>query len=221
MQNLQPYCGAALLESPGVLISRYHRIAPYDWIAIPLIPYLYAVEREDQVPAADGPEEVARLRDAYRRSHLEDVARDQSDGRPPPGDWRQLIGEAYDRTIYAFTIQTSTEQDDDLLRALNSRPNVNGFSLLFRNCADFAQQIIDFYYPSSISRDSIPDFGVMTPRHVAASLVRYSRQHPELAFSTSVIEQVSGTMPRSKATRRGFLSKISYKEYVLPLAPLD
>jgi hypothetical protein len=28
----------------GVVISRYTRIAGYDWIAIPLVPYLYAVE---------------------------------------------------------------------------------------------------------------------------------------------------------------------------------
>ena len=27
----------------GVVISRYHKIDGYDWIAIPLIPYLYAV----------------------------------------------------------------------------------------------------------------------------------------------------------------------------------
>jgi len=27
----------------GVVISRYHGIAGHDWIAIPLIPYLYAV----------------------------------------------------------------------------------------------------------------------------------------------------------------------------------
>src|SRR5712692_8941291 len=35
---------------PGVVISRYHRIAGYDWIAVPLYPYLYAVERPEDVP---------------------------------------------------------------------------------------------------------------------------------------------------------------------------
>ena len=34
----------------GVVISRYHRVGGYDWIAIPLIPYLYAVEGLEQVP---------------------------------------------------------------------------------------------------------------------------------------------------------------------------
>ena len=28
----------------GVVISRYHRVGGYDWIAIPLLPYLYAVK---------------------------------------------------------------------------------------------------------------------------------------------------------------------------------
>src|SRR6478609_4713343 len=34
----------------GVVISRYTRIAGYDWIAIPLVPYLYAVENAEDVP---------------------------------------------------------------------------------------------------------------------------------------------------------------------------
>src|ERR1700722_6722135 len=37
-------------DERGVVISRYHKIGGYDWIAIPLIPYLYAVDDVDQVP---------------------------------------------------------------------------------------------------------------------------------------------------------------------------
>src|ERR1700681_1668890 len=48
----------------GVVISGYHRISGYDWLAIPLLPYLYAVDRPDQVPSSVTPEEVAALRDA-------------------------------------------------------------------------------------------------------------------------------------------------------------
>src|SRR5580704_15496220 len=46
-------------DEQGVVLSRYHRIAGYDWIAIPPIPYLYAVERADRVPAAVTPQDVA------------------------------------------------------------------------------------------------------------------------------------------------------------------
>src|ERR1700683_4747317 len=53
----------------GAVISRYDRIAGYDWIAIPLIPYLYAVDRSDDVPLYADSKLVAFLRDQYRRSN--------------------------------------------------------------------------------------------------------------------------------------------------------
>src|SRR5579871_4535647 len=34
----------------GVVISRYHRVAGYDWIAVPLYPYLYAVDKPQDIP---------------------------------------------------------------------------------------------------------------------------------------------------------------------------
>src|SRR5215469_148599 len=34
----------------GVVISRYHGVAGYDWIDVPLITYLYAVSMPDQIP---------------------------------------------------------------------------------------------------------------------------------------------------------------------------
>src|ERR1051326_4390354 len=34
----------------GVVISRYHGVAGRDWMAVPLIPYLYAVQRSNDVP---------------------------------------------------------------------------------------------------------------------------------------------------------------------------
>lgn len=116
----------------GVVLSRYHRIEGYDWIAIPLIPYLYAVEAAGQVPPSVTPEEAASLRDSYRRRHLEEVAPDKSDGRTPHGDWTQLVGEAYDRTIYAFGIETTEQQDDELIRALNSGETGTTFTFYLR-----------------------------------------------------------------------------------------
>src|ERR1700761_3271220 len=35
----------------GVVLSRYYHVAGYDWLAIPLIPYLYAVDSVSKVPA--------------------------------------------------------------------------------------------------------------------------------------------------------------------------
>jgi len=53
-----------------VVISRYHKIDGYDWIAMPLVGYLYAVDAVSEIPSSVDKEKVAALRDAYRRAHL-------------------------------------------------------------------------------------------------------------------------------------------------------
>ncbi len=181
----------------GVVISRYHRVSGYDWIAIPLLPYLYAVDRPDEIPLTVTPEEAAALRDAYRRKHLENVAPDTPGGCPPEGDWIQLIGAAYDRTIYAFGIQTTAKQDGQFIQRFNSRPNKSRFNLLFHNCADFVRQAVDFYYPHAVHRSFITDAGIMTPKQAAKSLLSYGKRHRNLQFASFVIPQVPGTIPRS------------------------
>ena len=35
----------------GAVIARYQGMSGYDWVAIPLIPYLYSVENASEVPA--------------------------------------------------------------------------------------------------------------------------------------------------------------------------
>ena len=89
------------------MISRYTRIAGYDWIAIPLVPYLYAVENPEDVPLYADPKLVAFLRDQYRRARLEDLAPDAPGGETPKGDWYELVGSSYDRTNYGFEIETT------------------------------------------------------------------------------------------------------------------
>jgi hypothetical protein len=66
-----------------------------------LLPYLYAVDRPDQVPLTVSVEDVAALRDAYRMNRME-LASEAAGGGAREGDWIQLVGAEYDRTIYAF-----------------------------------------------------------------------------------------------------------------------
>jgi hypothetical protein len=204
----------------GVVISRYHRIAGFDWIAIPVIPYLYAVDQADQVPKSVGEKDEAALRDEYRRRYLEELAPDALDGSAPEGEWIQLVGAAYDRTIYAFSIETTAQQDDKLMDALLSRPNEAQFNLLFHNCSDFVRHVIDFYYPRAIHRDLIADVGIMTPKQAARCLLRYSKKHENLRFSSFTIPQVAGTVPRSTPVRGVLESLTKSKRYAIPLASL-
>src|SRR5215467_8005869 len=57
----------------GVIISRYARVGGYDWVAIPIVPYLYAVDDLRSVPAQANSASVAALRNQYRREHLGDL----------------------------------------------------------------------------------------------------------------------------------------------------
>jgi hypothetical protein len=201
----------------GVVVSRYHRVADYDWVAIPLLPYLYAVSDLEAVPTTVTVQDVAMLRDSYRRTNLLSVIPDADGGATPKGDWIQLVGAAYDRTIYAFGIESTEEQDDAFIESFNSRFNRRHFNLFFFNCADFARKAVDFYYPHAIHRSLINDAGIMTPKQAARSLVSYSKHHKYLQFSILVIPQVEGSVPRSTAVRGVLESLVKSKRYALPL----
>ena len=205
----------------GVVISRYHKIDGYDWIAIPLIPYLYAVDTASEVPASvDGAQEAA-LRDTYRRKYLEALAPDNRKGLAPGGEWTQLVGASYDRTIHGFEVESSQAQDERFIALFNDRRNTGHFNLFFHNCADFSRTVLDIYLPHAIHRNFIADVGLMTPKQVARSLVKYGKSHPEVEMSAFVIPQVPGSVPRSHGVDGVAESLVKSKKYLLPLAVLS
>lgn len=200
----------------GVVISRYDGVAGYDWVAIPLIPYLYAVERPEEVPLFADAKTTLFLRDQYRRRHLQDIVPDSNDGEIPRGNWYELVGSSYDRTIYGFEIETTPSQDAALIRKLNSSRNDSHFHITFRNCADFAKDILNFYYPKSFHRSLVGDLGMTSPKQLAKLMTKYAARHPELQFSRMVIEQVPGSMPRSTAVHGVVESFVKAKKYIVP-----
>jgi len=205
---------------PGVVMSRYHRIAGYDWIAIPLYPYLYAVDRPADIPLFVDNKLEAALRDQYRRKYLESVVADGPSGVTPGGDWYELVGSAYDRTLYGFQIETTPAQDDEFIARYNAGPNHESYKLVSRNCADFVRDAVNFYYPKAARRSVIADLDVSTPKHTAKSLAQFSKQHPELHFTTFVIPQVPGTIRRSRPVHGVLESVFKAKKYELPLLAL-
>lgn len=189
----------------GVVISRYNGVAGRDWIAIPLIPYLYAVKNPEDIPLFADSKLVAFLRHEYLASI--DVSGAAS---------YQLAGSAYDRTTYGFRIATRPAQDDEFIRLLNSAENRESYRLLNRNCADFAKQVINFYYPKAIHRSIIADLGVMTPKQAAKALADFSKHHPEMQLTTFIIPQVPG-LKRSKPVHGVIESLVLAKKYVTPV----
>jgi hypothetical protein len=202
----------------GVVISRYNGVGKYDWVAIPLIPYLYAVERPEDIPLFADTKMTAFLRDRYRRKYLEAIAPDVKNGETPAGNWYELIGSSYDRTIYGFEIKTTRKQDLALIKTLNSSANVSHFHTVSRNCADFAKDIINFYYPKALHRSVFADVGITTPKQMAKTLTRFSARHPEIQFSRIVIAQVPGSMSRSTTAHGVVESFFKSKKYIVPSA---
>src|ERR1700692_1441296 len=200
----------------GVVLSRYDGIGGYDWVAIPLIPYLYAVERPQDVPLFANAKMAAFLRDRYRRKYLEDIAPDIKNGETPGGNWYQLVGSSYDRAIYGFEIGTTPDQDDALIRKYNGSPNHSHFHLVTNNCADFAKAVINFYYPKSLHRSLVADVGITTPKQIAKMLTKFSAHHRELEFSRLIISQVPGSMPRSTNVHGVVESFFKAKKYIVP-----
>jgi hypothetical protein len=189
----------------GVVISRYHHIEGRDWLAVPLLPYLYAVDDPADIPLYADAKLVALLRHEYlKKMDISGI------------DSYQTVGSAYDRTTYGFRIETTPEQDDELIRRLNSRTNREEYQLLKRNCADFVKQILNFYYPRSVHRSVIGDLGVMTPKQAAKTLSHSAKLHPQMQLTTFIIPQVAG-LKRSKPVHGVLESLVLAKKYVTPV----
>lgn len=176
----------------GAVIARYHGIGGYDWVAMPLVPYLYAVENPASVPARTSRAAVGKLRKNYHRKHLLALGARLGEGGFLRRGWNQLAGASYNRRIYALSFATTPAQDDRFIAWMNERANRTHFHILWNNCADFMDELLDFYFPGAFGRRILPDGGIVTPRQVAHQLQSYARKHPDLDLTIFEIPQIPG-----------------------------
>ncbi|MEO7659796.1 MAG: hypothetical protein ABIV48_09295, partial [Pyrinomonadaceae bacterium] len=207
------------LGENGVVLSSYPSFVGgknYEWMAVPLIPYLYGVENDRAIPLYANGEIRAFLRETYRRNHLSSVVRGNENGVTPKGDWRIMLTAALNRDIYSLNVQTSVSEDERILREFNLRPNDGDFNSFTRNCADFARKLVNRYFPGAASRDLLNDFGVTTPKAVARSFTKYAKARPERLFHLHKYAQVSGSIWRSFDNRNFSEMAFKSKKYVIP-----
>ena len=184
------------------------------------LPILYAVEHAVDAVDAATPEQVRALRERYRARHLADFGPANSVRKEH--DWVQLVGAAYDRQMTVFTTRTTPEQDDRLIQAFNQSANRARFNLLFRNCADFARDLIhQHYYPNALRNNLIGDLGFTTPKQVAKMFVRFATRHPELALQAFLVPQVPGNRAHSDRARGVLESLLRMKRYSIPLTLVE
>ncbi|MFN2492341.1 MAG: hypothetical protein ABR501_05595 [Pyrinomonadaceae bacterium] len=202
----------------GVVLSSYPKFgehAPYEWIAIPVIPYLYGVESERDIPLYANGEVRTLLKETYRKKHLRSIIPDNADGSIPKGNWSPMIASVINRDVYSLNVKTTRQEDARLVAQFNELPNKGDFRTLYNNCADFARIVLNRYFPGATHRDVINDFTMSTtPKAVAKSLTVYATKRPERLFNVTKYPQISGTIWRSfdvrNLTEIGFRSRKYY-----------
>jgi hypothetical protein len=211
--KLRP-CGPGEL---GSVIARYQGINGYDWIAVPLVPYLYSVENAAEVPSHVDREQVTRLRERYHEEHLEMLGPHVPPGNFVRGGWTQLLGVAYERRIYAFRFDTTPEQDAALIDRMNAGPNRSHFNLLFNNCADFARGMLNTFFPGEFKRNMFPDAWMTTPKQTAYKLVKLADRSPDTDLTVFDIRQVPGYRHLSHSNK-SIAESLTTTGYAVPLA---
>jgi hypothetical protein len=204
----------------GVVISRYSRIRKLDWVAVPLLPYLYAVEKVEDVPERAEAASVEKMREEYAEVHLGSLV-SAIKGYDAKNVWPQLLGVAYIRKIYSFEIATTAEQDDRLIAEYNGTANLSHFNLFTNNCADFSKRLLNFYYPHAVRRSITADAAITTPKQIAKSLSSYAHRHDQLELSEIIIPQIPGSFSRSHTPRGIAESLLKTKIYALPIVVLN
>jgi hypothetical protein len=208
-------------EAQGVVIARYHQMGQIDWIASPVMEFLYATERPEDVLSYATLDSSWNLREAYRKRYLEALVPDGTEYDKATDEWWESAGVAYTRRLWGYQLATTREQDEAFLKVMNDRPNHHAYRLKNNNCADFAAQMVNLYFPGSVRRDHVADFGWMTPKQVARSVEEYGQAHPELDLRVLEIPQIPGSLRRSRPARGAAEAGLKTKRYLFTLLAIQ
>jgi len=119
--------------------------------------------------------------------------------------------------MYIFVIDTTVEQDKELIAQFNSSPNENHFNGITRNCATFTKRVINTYFPHAANADYLNDFGMTTPKAISRSFARYAVRNPKSNFRVLHFAQVPGTIKRSSEVRSGTEQLYRSKKLLIPM----
>jgi len=208
-------------EQPGVVIARYHQIGKWDWMATPILEFLYATDSPAKVLGYATIENSWDLREIYRKRYLEAIVPDGTEYDKATNEWWESAGTAYTRQLWGYQLDSTAEQDRRFIAFMNERSNVHAYRLKNNNCADFAANVVNLYYPGAVTRDRVADFGWMTPKNVARCVQTYGLAHPELNFRVFEVPQVPGSLPRSKHVWGAAESGLKTKTYLFTLLAIQ
>ena len=202
----------------GVVIARYQGIDGYDWVAIPLLPYLYAVENAADVPAHVDRDTVERLRNHYRETHLESLGANLRPGNFCARRLDPTGGRGLRAAHLRLPLPDHARTGRCPHRAVERRPQPAPASIFCSTTAPTSRacsSITIFLEPST--RSIFPDAGMTTPKQITYKLVRYARKHPETQSDGLRDSADSRLSAREPAPRRALTNPWSPPSMPFPL----
>ena len=204
----------------GSVMSNYINLGEderYEWNIAPFNLYVYGVEDPVDRPMFGTEKIKAVLEERYREQSLAAYCTVKDCLKGDKAEWREMVGANMIRSMYIFVVETTVQQDEDLIAKFNALPNENHFNGMTRNCADFTKNVIDAYFPHSAHRDVINDFGMTSPKAVARTFSHYAQNHPESNFRVLHFSQLPGTIKRSTEPRSGTEQLFRSKKLLIPM----
>ena len=211
-------CGAG---EHGSILSNYTGFGetePFDWNITPLGVFLYGSEDPRHWPLVGTAKIKSAIEERYRERYLAAYCPGAPCATNEKADWRDMAGAGLSRNIYIFVVETSAEQDRELIQKFNALPNKNHFNAITRNCADFTRDVINTYFPNAARPEYLNDFGMKSPKAIARSFTHYAEKHPELKLRVLHFAQVQGTIKRSTEVRDGTEQLYRSTIFAVPLA---
>jgi hypothetical protein len=204
----------------GSVMSNYINIGEdknYEWNIVPLNIYVYGVENPRNRPLIGTDKIKNALENRYRDIYLGPYCTTDACRNSDKSEWREMVGAGLSRNFYIFLVETTEQQDLEIIAKFNADPNVNHFNGAIRNCADFTKDAVNAYFPHSAHRDFLNDFGMTSPKAVARSFTRYALAHPEMQFRVLHFSQTPGTIKRSTEPHSGTEQLYHSKKLLIPM----
>jgi hypothetical protein len=204
----------------GSVISTYINIGEdqaFSWNIAPLNIYLYGVEDPANRPIFGSYKVKHALEERYRENYLAGYCENAACRSSYKAEWREMVAATLIRGVYIFQVDTTEEQDRQIIAKFNDSANKANFNGITRNCADFTRGIINIYFPHAVKADYINDFGMTSPKAVARTFTKYALHHPDLHFRVLHFPQVPGTIKRSSEVRAGTEQLYRSKKLLVPM----
>ena len=133
-----------------------------------------------------------------------------------PESGRKYLGRIWRRGMRVTTFKTTADEDRRVLEKVEQQRRSYRYSYSHRNCAFYAQQVLQLYLGSDFHSNRTFDLGVDTPRALERALLRHLENDPSSSFR---VISFKGTIFQSwRQPPRSFCeSAVFDPKYAIPL----